>query len=130
MRLDHLLSKEHLQSSLLAGLPEPLPGHPAYSGRPWPGWSARGWNVDDVLPDRSGESVRPACGSGSLAGVGMVACTLLGPEGSTPVGGMEVLVAGSVSRTSSALGWSGQRGECRPYVENYTVDASIFDPAP
>jgi hypothetical protein len=49
-------------------------------------------------------------------------CTLLGPEGSAP---MPLRVSGSVPRTS-AEPVTGMR-ECRPYVENYTVDASIFD---
>jgi hypothetical protein len=47
-------------------------------------------------------------------------CTLLGPEGSAPG------LLGSLPRTSVNPRGVGDR-ECRPYVENYTVDASIFD---
>ena len=50
------------------------------------------------------------------------ACTLLGPEGSEPA-----LVAGPPSDFLPSVTVVAGRGECRPYVENYTVDASIFD---
>ena len=85
MRLDHLLSKEHLPLGAIRVARATSRADLSISDRRDSGWSAQGWNVDDVLPERSGESVRPACGSGSLAGVGMVACTLLGPEGSARV---------------------------------------------
>jgi len=63
----------------------------------------------------------------------MVACTLLGPEGSTPQGrgrSWKALIAVSAGRFLGLLALDGcgrRAGECRPYVENYTVDASIFD---
>ena len=75
-------------------------------------------------------------GSGTAAGDMPGTCTLLGPEGpgtanvagsgaygpKLPAGGGGELV----SRTSE-LSASSQGRECRPYVENYTVDASILE---
>ena len=60
-------------------------------------------------------------GCGWRVGVGeRGACTLLGPEGpDAALGGVQL------SRASAAgclVVWWG----CRPYFENYTVDASIF----
>ena len=72
-----------------------------------------------------GEPVELSTASFGSSGTGLlgrpVACTLLGPEGSA-------LAArrGLVPRTSVRAAEAG-RLECRPYVENYTVDASIFE---
>ena len=57
------------------------------------------------------------------------ACTLLGPEG--PDVACSSFGWGVVA---DSLGFLGCRlllvvGECRPYFENYTVDASIFEMA-
>lgn len=52
----------------------------------------------------------------------MGACTLLGPEG--PDAGMFPFLLGLI--LVAGCGWL--RGGCRPYFENYTVDASIFEP--
>jgi hypothetical protein len=60
------------------------------------------------------------------ASVGMVVCTLLGPEGSERSGRERFGWPGFsdfLLSHASCVWW----GECRPYVENYTVDASIFD---
>ena len=58
-------------------------------------------------------------------GVGMAGtCTLLGPEG-----------PGAAKAAAEPLdlflfaGAAGRRGRYRPYFENYTVDASIFEMA-
>ena len=59
-------------------------------------------------------------GNGMLAGCG--GCTLLGPEGPAV---WLVSLLGSFLRWP--VGWL--RGECRPYFENYTVDASILKKA-
>ena len=61
----------------------------------------------------------------------MVSGTLLGPEGS---GASSAFSVGLTCcpyrpRLSSSCGWWGSAGAvvgCRPYFENYTVDASIF----
>lgn len=56
---------------------------------------------------------------GGKAGVGeRGGCTLLGPEGSEPLG--------AVPRGPAFALWKELRGGCRPYFENYTVDASIL----
>jgi len=62
-------------------------------------------------------------GCGWKVGVGeRGACTLLGPEGpDAAVGGVRFLL-GSICCRPWVGGWVG----CRPYFENYTVDASIF----
>jgi hypothetical protein len=50
------------------------------------------------------------------------ACTLLGPEG--PGAGLFPFLLGSSPMPVLLAGWGGYR----PYFENYTVDASIFEP--
>ena len=72
MRLDHLLSKEHLEvfgSSRHAGSDRTcLP-------------AAHGWNIDIGSRLNGSDLVRLACGVGTV-GAGMAGtCTLLGPEG-------------------------------------------------
>ena len=89
---------------------------------------AQGWNVDDVSPGDRHPLVRLLREEGTC-GVGTrVTCTLLGPEGSAS--GMRAEARGlgvEPSDSRSLTGVAGGGGEYRPYVENYTVDASIFD---
>ena len=90
-------------------------------------WSAHGWNIDD-WPSETSASLRVRLFGGWNAGCrgSTGACTLLGPEGSDTEAGEPGSGNGfsdSCPSTGALLcGW----GEYRPYVENYTVDASIF----
>jgi hypothetical protein len=126
VRLDHLLSKELLQFRSSGRLPEPL------LGRMFRGGLLKGGTLMmccRIVPVSQYARLRV----GSLAGVGMVACTLLGPEGSTPLGrgrsckASTVVLVGRFLGLLALSGCGRWAGECRPYVENYTVDASIFD---
>ena len=87
------------------------------------------WSVRAVGSPWVGEVVE------GRRGVGVVSGTLLGPEGPGPVvscvclwvgvgGGwwLVALVVGLVDLSAGAGGGAG----CRLYVENFTVDASIF----
>ena len=69
-----------------------------------------------------------AFGCGTVWGEASGTCTLLGPEGpdvSQPLGcGLTNL------RAFLVAGVCWLRGGYRPYFENYTVDASIFDATP
>ncbi len=60
-----------------------------------------------------------------MGGIGSRTCTLLGPEGpdvlDRKVGPDEPL------DLFLFAGAAGRRGGYRPYFENYTVDASIFE---
>ena len=57
-------------------------------------------------------------------GEGVGACTLLGPEGPDAIFGSFLYLWASCSLP----GWASGEGY-RPYFENYTVDASILQPA-
>jgi hypothetical protein len=52
------------------------------------------------------------------------ACTLLGPEGPGVVFGWQLDLRAFSGRRQQLVGGEGYR----PYFENYTVDASIFEP--
>ena len=116
MRLDHLLSKEHLEvfgSSRHAGSDRTcLP-------------AAHGWNIDIGSRLNGSDLVRLACGVGTV-GAGMVGtCTLLGPEGPdnpARVGGGDGFFRPSPMMTVGRRVWGFW-----PSVENYIVDASILD---
>jgi hypothetical protein len=59
--------------------------------------------------------------AGTVRGEAAGTCTLLGPEGPDELFG---------ASQPQDLFWrppSGTRGRYRPYFENYTVDASIFE---
>ena len=116
MRLDHLLSKEHLEvfgSSRHAGSDRTcLP-------------AAHGWNIDIGSRLNGSDLVRLACGVGTV-GAGMAGtCTLLGPEGPdnpARVGGGDGFFRPSPMMTVGRRVWGFW-----PSVENYIVDASILD---
>ena len=81
----------------------------------------------DWLPETSSSASTPPSGGRKAGGRGSRgACTLLGPEGSDTGSGPP----GSGIGFSDSCRTSGRHacgsGEYRPYVENYTVDASIF----
>lgn len=64
---------------------------------------------------------------GTVWSGGVGTCTLLGPEGPGADGGLRILCwwlfLEGLLRYRCSGGWGGYR----PYFENYTVDASIFD---
>jgi hypothetical protein len=112
VRLDHLLSKEHLA---------PV-GVSRRQFRDECSWLvAHGWNIDIGSGPDGSNSVRLFRGQGTVRGTRFGACTLLGPEGpDQPSGCFD-------SRTLFlSAGEVGGEGD-RPYFENYTVDASILD---
>jgi hypothetical protein len=75
VRLDHLLSKEHLASAL----------GPASKATSWaldPRWFAHGWNIDQLAERRSGlRKYSHASGVERAAAPVIDLGTLLGPEG-------------------------------------------------
>jgi hypothetical protein len=75
VRLDHLLSKEHVLRSLYTA-PLKQPSCTDLFGSD----SAHGWNIDIVTRKRSLLSVRPS-GLEKTKPADLVFCTLLGPEG-------------------------------------------------
>jgi hypothetical protein len=116
VRLDHLLSKEHLQrprgrcqshfADICSAVVSSRVEHRRLvAGRP--------------VMRQYGSFGGLERGSSSSTGT----CTLLGPEGSGRPCDVVVPVSSDflLNRICSGM------GECRPYVENYTVDASIFD---
>ena len=139
MRLDHLLSKEHcLQGLVVLVVPEPGLS-PSVGQRVLMGGTSIMWRRPGHRVSSTGCSP-PSGGVGSGTGsVGRVRCrdTLLGPEGSGDMGlwprrrwssgvwvcaGWFLLVVGP----ADSSGCPGLGVGCRLYVENFTVDASIF----
>ena len=130
MRLDHLLSKEHLlREPRFAAARTRIAGARSAAG-------AHGWNIDLGVRRSSSAQYDPS-GSGTAAGDSPGTCTLLGPEGP---GTANVAGGGAYGPTLPGGGRRGagfsdfraatlmrQGKECRPYVENYTVDASILE---
>ena len=130
MRLDHLLSKEHWSRKRSRARSVPECGAAG----------AHGWNIDYLTPSRADareyNPVITARWEGVESGwCGVVSDTLLGPEGSGdthwvprvergPVvcGGWFLLVVGPTEGARFLVLGVG----CRLYVENFTVDASIF----
>ena len=115
MRLDHLLSKEHLEifgSSRHAG-----------SRRTFL-LAAHGWNIDIGIQAKGSGSVRRTCVVGTTGVGGLGACTLLGPEGpgAALVGVCAGFLQAPMKLTVWLVGWG-----CCSSVENYIVDASILD---
>ena len=135
MRLDHLLSKEHLvRLVLFAAVVDPG----ADSDRTCP-TVAHGWNIDSAAgADGAGLSTLRlssdgGCwnGSGSDGPAG-ARCWVLRDQASLPYRdrfdpgwwGLRLLASRWASTKHPGSGWAGW---CRSYVENYTVDASILD---
>ena len=139
MRLDHLLSKEHLA-------PHPLGGEGVQACRNitecvMP--AAHGWNIEQQSKLCFLACVSTQCvlrdgvvgTDGRVVGL-FVGCTLLGPGGPDPVSGVASIpllwgLGWCLVWVMVLLAW-GFRTCCRgsrdrPYVENYTVDASIFE---
>jgi hypothetical protein len=72
VRLDHLLSKEHLETSVFQAC--------WYQGEcPW--LAAHGWNIDIGINVNGSRLVRPLRWVGTVGAGRVGACTLLGPEG-------------------------------------------------
>jgi hypothetical protein len=129
VRLDHLLSKEHLA---------PLWGVQACRHQGECPWSAaHGWNIDIGIGRKSFDLVRPLRWVGTVGVGGAGACTLLGPEGpgavlprvrifgcGVVVGRVWTLQAFIEAGTWCRRGWGFW-----PSVENYIVDASILEAA-
>ena len=84
MRLDHLLSKEHVHLALSTGDhgAKPFRGNPVLSGQHAPG-GAHGWNIDIVTRTMTRQTSTAAVYSGKerFESDCLVFCTLLGPEG-------------------------------------------------
>ena len=83
MRLDHLLSKEHVQLSSVYSdnkAAKPFRRNPVLSEQHASG-GAHGWNIDIVTRTNVVLSVRSLRGAGTGAGWKPGLCTLLGPEG-------------------------------------------------
>ena len=114
MRLDHLLSKEHLAGWSGA---EPLRSHTSTGGQLMGGTLTLALGGSSPAQYRCFGSAE-GCGSGYRV---RARCWVLRDQ-AAPFGVSELL-----NRTGwPALQASGRRD--RPYVENYTVDASILDP--
>ena len=134
MRLDHLLSKEHLARRVLRGGMGPGAG----SRRTFSP-VAHGWNIDSAVGSAASDLSTPGPSWFGLERVGgerVGWCTLLGPEGP----GFPAECGRGLSRDWGLwvlVGFFGGPHEagsvvpggvwCRSYVENYTVDASILD---
>ena len=129
MRLDHLLSKEHQ----LAAVRRCCPGR-LFRGRPFSGrhCSLVERRLFGLLSLRELVSTATRLVFGrvqrgtSSTERGSASGTLLGPEGSSrsiPLGPSTLL---ELPGRSMRPGKRGSRGWHRPYLENYTVDASIF----
>ena len=99
---------------------------------------AHGWNIDYLASSLARWLVRPGthldwCGGRNSSGVGSAPDTLLGPEGSgdhVRFFGPAIELAGPPVRhidehVFACSGLVAGEREGRPYVENYTVDASI-----
>ena len=125
MRLDHLLSKEHLEASAFQAAGSERTSQPA----------AHGWNIDIGIHFKDSYPVRPLRWVGTVGVGGVGACTLLGPEGpgAVPAAGSYLRVRG---RGGGGLDSSGLHRDRPggwwvwgfwPSVENYIVDASILD---
>ena len=116
MRLDHLLSKEHL--GLLdrrTQIRTNVPGWGLWVEHLT--WHQRSWFL----------LVRRVFGPGWRVGVcERGACTLLGPEGPDAALGWCAIFSWAFG--AAAVG--GGSWGCRPYFENYTVDASILKMRP
>jgi hypothetical protein len=101
VRLDHLLSKEHLQRAYGSVARATTQASVLR-------WSAQGWNIDDWSPERRRRDQYGLFGgleapvSGSRA-----TCTLLGPEGSAP---------GLLGAFASDFGEPRERGSGVPTV--------------
>ena len=121
MRLDHLLSKEHVPVRLYTA---EHTGQVSTETNVSAG--AHGWNIDIDTDRIDPVQVRPGLPGKERTGLGWtVCCTLLGPEG--PERNMKVFRTVPLDlllfdRGLRVVGWGGYR----PYFENYTVDASIF----
>ena len=125
MRLDHLLSKEHLTRLALVGRAEARP-EPYAFGVVLEG----GTSTTAVIMGRHRVST-PPCGDGTRTAdsPGGRLGTLLGPEGTAREGGC--FMTGPVGRTNRLLpSGAGRRRRARlgdrSLFENCTVDASIF----
>lgn len=116
MRLDHLLSKEHLGT---AGCSR----HAGSDRTCLP--AAHGWNIDIGSRLNGSDLVRLACGVGTVGAGRSGTCTLLGPEGpDNPAlrGGGDGFFRPSPKPAVAVWVWGFW-----PSVENYIVDASILD---
>ena len=117
MRLDHLLSKEHLEASAFQAC--------QISGiRPL--LAAHGWNIDIGARLNGSDLVRPLRWVGTVGAGRSGTCTLLGPEGPddpAPFSGVGVMVSSGLHRDRDDRWVWG----FWPSVENYIVDASILE---
>ncbi len=110
MRLDHLLSKEHLKSSDFQSQTRDE------CSRLVSTWVEHLTSCRSALPLLS-----TALGSGTELDGTIDTCTLLGPEGP------DAASAAAEPQGPSSMSQRGMREGYRPYFENYTVDASIFE---
>jgi hypothetical protein len=124
VRLDHLLSKERLPAPVWGGSGARAP-------RMW-GWGCSyGGDTGELLSTATvvvstARPLRGWVGKAGAVGVGGGVGTLLGPEGTNPVG---VVLDGHLRLVRRLLPWWGwvRAGGCGwLLVENCTVDASIF----
>lgn len=112
MRLDHLLSKEHLT------LRSPEPSSKAHVLR----WELMGGTFDMVRRMKLSLSTPLAVGTGRVSDVAPARCWVLRDR-------MRVFGLVSVPLGLLLFPLWGRREGYRPYFENYTVDASILQPA-
>ncbi len=113
MRLDHLLSKEHLEPF---GARRATPRRTSWGG-------AHGWNIDKV--SGAAGALSTSLGTGTVLRTESGTCTLLGPEG--PGRRRERSRRRNATQGFTSAGRMARRAEHRPSFENYTVDASILD---
>ena len=121
MRLDHLLSKEHLERRAACASSK-LPA--ARTNVPWPATLTSGtstiWLSARVLVSTTGSPEWNLEEEWSGSG------TLLSPEGSSIRSPRRAIFPANYRPDARSGRSARSRGWLRPLLENYTVDASIF----
>ena len=113
MRLDHLLSKEHLTLSSVQ----------SHNLDECSRVVAHGWNIDFGDVNSTAARVRPfGARKEQRSSVASPAhCWVLRDRAHRAIDGLASIGPGMTQEGILGRGWN------RPYVENYTVDASILD---
>jgi hypothetical protein len=135
VRLDHLLSKEHLAIDLWSVVQ-------SHASDERSGDGARGWNIDQLAGHRGRTASTAACSRNVGRATEDCFGTLLSPEGPgiAPItrtsrrrccasrvdGAVAVEWDRSTAEPPGASRQATDEDLARPYLENCTVDASIF----